>query len=98
MSRGPGRIERAIETLLSAARPHETFTVSEIARRVYGYIEVVSGQHTASVRRALINVCKRNPDWRWGRLTHRNRHLGHGSERILYNYRSKDVHKYIRRI
>jgi hypothetical protein len=89
MSRGPGRIERAIEALLSGAAPAETFTVSELARRVYGYIEVVSPRHTISVRRALIKVCKRNPDWQWGRLTSRNRHLGHGSERVLYNGRTK---------
>jgi hypothetical protein len=35
MSRGPGSIERAIERLLKNAEPAETFTVTEICRRVY---------------------------------------------------------------
>jgi hypothetical protein len=84
MSRGPGAIERAIEMLLTSS-PDENFTVSEIARRVYGHIEVVSRSHTVSVHRALIKVLRRNPDWQWGRLTRRNWALGHGSERVLYN-------------
>jgi hypothetical protein len=87
MSRGPGAIQRAIETLLTAS-PDESFTVSEIARRVYGgHLEVVSRSRTVSVHRALIKVLRRNPDWQWGRLTRRNRTLGHGIERVLYNSR-----------
>jgi hypothetical protein len=98
MSRGPGRIERKIEAILNDAFPHETFTVSEIARRVYGYSEVVSREHTISVRRALISVRKRIPDWQWGRSTRRNRQLGHGIERILYNCRSQYAHEYAARV
>ena len=35
MSSGAGAIERAIERLLKNAEPAETFTVTEIYRRVY---------------------------------------------------------------
>jgi hypothetical protein len=113
MSRGPGRIERAIEVLLMnecRERPpvteaeelarrhrpdnHATFTTSEIARWVYGHVEVLSRAQTTSVRRALANVRKRQPDWQWGRSTKRNRDLGHGSERVLYNRHSRYTHQY----
>jgi len=94
MSQAPARIERAIETLLREALPHETFTVSEIARRVYGDVEVVSRSHTLAIRRALIKVCERNPDWRWGRSTRRNPNLGHGSEHVLYNRRGPSAQDY----
>jgi hypothetical protein len=35
MSRGPGSTDRAIARLLKNAEPAETFTVTEIYRRVY---------------------------------------------------------------
>jgi hypothetical protein len=56
----------------------------------------LSWEHTISVCRALINVWRRNPDWRWGRSTRRNRHLGHGNERILYNCRRRTESRAVR--
>jgi hypothetical protein len=92
MSLGPGRIELAIEALLRTAVAHQTFTASEIARRVYGGIETVERKHTIAVRRALINVVERNPDWRWGvRMSRDPRHRG---ERVLYNRWSAHGRKY----
>jgi hypothetical protein len=94
MSRGPGWVERALDALLRDARPNETFTASEIARRVYGYLETVERWHTISVRRAFINVYKKNPDWPWRSSTRRNRDLGHGSERVLYHRLSPQAHNF----
>ena len=92
MSRGPGRVETAVEGLLRSAMAHETFTVSQIARRIYGWIDTVERKHTIAVRRALINVIERNPDWRWGVRTSRDpRHRG---ERVLYNRQSARGRKY----
>ena len=77
-----------VEALLSDATPYEKhtgFTTSEIARRVYGYIEVVDRRHTVAVRRALKSVLERRPDWRWEpwRRTGRNHWLGQKGERVL---------------
>jgi hypothetical protein len=54
MSRGPGRIERAVAALLQA-NPNATFTVSEIAERIY-QVKHATASQIQSVRRALRHV------------------------------------------
>ena len=78
------------ERLLKDAAPAETFTVTEICRRIYGYPEAVSRAHSVSVRRALRNVLTRNPDWHWGPKTRRNRNAGDSTQRMLRRAVARD--------
>jgi hypothetical protein len=87
MSKGPGRVEREIEAAFRA-KPHGTFTVSELCCHVYG-VGAVTKAHRIAVHRALRNVLARNPDWSSGRTTRRNHPFGRGgNERMYYNRRS----------
>jgi hypothetical protein len=90
MSRGPGRIEIAIDRLLQA-RPDESFTVREIVRHIYGVDAYgdskPTGSQSRAIRRALKHIMARHSTWEWSiRTTRRNRHFGPGGEeRMLYN-------------
>ena len=64
MSRGPGRIERAIEALFREC-PKDAFTVEDIADRIYGGINRTEKRHRVSVLRAAKKVCERMTDWTW---------------------------------
>jgi hypothetical protein len=57
MSRGPGRIERAIAAILDA-EPDNAFTVEDLCRRIYG-IERVEKRHRVAVLRAAATLGKR---------------------------------------
>jgi hypothetical protein len=84
MGRGPGRVEREINKLLHE-HPDNDFTVSEIARHVFGSSTPAQSR---SVRRALKNVLERNPTWKFSHAaTTRNHPLGSagGGESVLYN-------------
>ncbi len=87
MSRGPGRVEREIEKLLHE-HPDADFTVSEIARHVYGSVTTAQSR---AVRRALVSVLARHPNWIFGNLkTRRNHPFGPGGdENVLQNRDSK---------
>jgi hypothetical protein len=67
MSRGPGKIERAIAALLDG-NPDMAVTAEELAERVYG-IAAVEHKHIVSVLRALRRLAQRRPDIdkTWGR-------------------------------
>jgi hypothetical protein len=67
MSRGPGKIERAIAALLDG-NPDMAVTAEELAERVYG-IAAVEHKHIVSVLRALRRLAQRRPDFdqTWGR-------------------------------
>jgi hypothetical protein len=58
MSRGPGRIERAIETLF-AAEPSRTFSTDELVKAVYRGVDRVEKKHRITVLRAADKVAKR---------------------------------------
>jgi hypothetical protein len=60
MSRGPGRIERAIEEII-AAEPDEAFTVEELCKRIYGfkYGSSVERKHRVTVSRAGKSMIER---------------------------------------
>ena len=75
MSRGAGRVEHAIEAYLRA-NPHDTFTIKELAQRIFGASEK---PHRVSAGRALRRVLERHADlggcWGVG-LTAIRRHPG----------------------
>jgi len=60
MSRGPGKIERAIAALLDG-NPDMAVTTEELAERVYG-VGTVEKKHTVSLLRALRRLAQRRPD------------------------------------
>ena len=68
MSRGPGRVERAIEAALDA-EPDNAFTVEELCRRVYpetAHRAPEKKHRVSKCSRAAQNICKRrsNVEWR----------------------------------
>jgi len=58
MSRGPGRIERAIEAVL-AAEPDNAFTTADLCLRVYPDAEQIEKRHRVAVLRAMANIMER---------------------------------------
>ena len=62
MSRGPGRIERAIRGLMDT-EPHGAWTVEDLCERVYAGINCVEKKHRVSVQRALRRVVDGDADW-----------------------------------
>jgi hypothetical protein len=67
MSKGPGRIERAIVSILDAA-PDRAFTTKELCKRVYGTGYVEKKHRVAVLRAARQIVARRNTTLRihWG--------------------------------
>jgi hypothetical protein len=63
MSRGPGRIERAIRALLDA-HPDEAFTTDDLAAHCYPDADVIEHKHRVAVVRAANKVIAGDPDWR----------------------------------
>lgn len=61
MSRGPGRIERAIGHALRGA--DRSFTVEELATLVYTGVNRVEKKHRVAVLRALFSVNENSPMW-----------------------------------
>jgi hypothetical protein len=68
MSRGPGRIERAIRALLDA-HPDLAFVTDELAEHCYPDAEAIARKHQVSVLRAAWNVLKDDPDWTAHRIS-----------------------------
>ena len=62
MSRGPGKIERAIRQLM-ADQPDGAWTVEDLAERVYPGVNQVEKKHRVSVLRVLKKVTADDPDW-----------------------------------
>lgn len=83
MSRGPGRIERAIERLV-VARPDTAFLIDDLCWLIFPAIGTVERKHRVSVLRAANKVVARLPDWRIGEVG-KNR----GAPVGLFNYRSR---------
>lgn len=66
MSRGPGRIERAIDAAF-AAEPDGAFTVERLAGMAYPEAGRIERRHRVAVLRAARNVLERRPEWRMER-------------------------------
>jgi hypothetical protein len=77
MSRGPGRIERAIRALFDA-HPDLAFVTDELAEHCYPG-QVIGKKHQVAVLRAARNVLKHDPDWTVGYLH------DHGGRWKFYN-------------
>ena len=61
MSRGPGRIERAIEAIFDA-EPENALTTEDLCIRIYG---ACKRSHRVSVTRAASNVLTRRRAWKF---------------------------------
>src|SRR4051812_5760539 len=59
MSKGPGRLERAILAAVEA-EPHSAFTVADLCDRVYRGINRIEKKHRVAVARAMKNAVKRS--------------------------------------
>jgi hypothetical protein len=64
MSRGPGRIEQAIETLFSNA-PSQTFSTEELVTAVFPDVNRIEKKHRVAVLRAADKVAKRRHRAKW---------------------------------
>jgi hypothetical protein len=62
MSRGPGRIERAIRELLDA-NPDLAFVTDELGEHCYPGVTPIERKHQVSVLRAAHKVIAGDPDW-----------------------------------
>lgn len=66
MSRGPGRVERAI-ALAFKAEPMRVFTTEDLCRQVYKHLPEIKKKHRVSLIRAARKVLQREPNWRAAR-------------------------------
>jgi hypothetical protein len=62
MSRGPGRLERAIRALFDA-NPDLAFVTDELCEHCYPDARPIQRKHQVAVLRAAWNVLKHDPDW-----------------------------------
>ena len=102
MSRGPGKIERAVEKVF-LENPDSSFTVEDLADRVFFGANRIEKKHRVSLIRATRKVCARL-DWdyflagsRGGTIVYFNPYdvISYGSAQIksgdcFNHYRSKD--------
>ena len=63
MSRGPGRLERAVKAAFDA-EPHRAFTTEDLCAYVYGNRTRIEKKHRVGVIRAARRVLQREPTWR----------------------------------
>ena len=64
MSRGAGKIERAIAHLFQTD-VDDAYTVEDLAERVYTTAETIEKKHRVAIIRAGKKICQRSPDWTW---------------------------------
>jgi hypothetical protein len=72
VSRGPGRIERAIRALFDA-HSDEAFTTDELCEHCYPDARPIERKHQVAVLRAARNVAGPDPDWAWYRADNQGR-------------------------
>lgn len=66
MSRGPGRIERAIKGAFDA-EPQRVFTTDELCAQVFAGAPRIEKKHRVSLIRAAKRVIAREENWRMAR-------------------------------
>lgn len=66
MSRGPGKIERAIRDLMSE-RPDGAWTILDLCELVYQGAKRIKKKHRVSVLRTLHRIVENDPDWQFYR-------------------------------
>jgi hypothetical protein len=64
MSKGPGRVSRAIEAAIEAD-PDNAFTIEDLCDRVYPGVNRVEKKHRVAVLRAAKAIVARRPELRW---------------------------------
>jgi hypothetical protein len=64
MSRGPGKIERAVEAIFRDF-PDNAYTVEDMIDRVYSGINRIEKKHRVSILRAAKRICVRSDEWTW---------------------------------
>jgi hypothetical protein len=79
ISKGPGRIERAIRALLDA-HPDLAFVTDELCEHCYPNATKIERKHQVAVLRAAMKVIKDDPDWRAWRIA------GMGRGRVFVNH------------
>jgi hypothetical protein len=102
MSKGPGRVSRAIEAAIEG-EPDNAFTIEDLCDRIYRGINQVEKKHRVSVLRAAKAIVARRPELDWmsseslgGTLVVFNRYqvLSYAMARLKTNshnrYRSND--------
>lgn len=67
MSKGPGRIERAIRELF-AASPDRAFLTPDLVKHCFASVDRIERKHEVSVLRATRKIIDDDPDW--DRLAH----------------------------
>ena len=85
MSRGPGKVERAIEALF-AKEPDNAFTTNELSARVYSGVDSIEKKHRVAVVRAAKAIAKRRDDIAYL--------ASHGLGGMLVFYRYYDLMSY----
>ena len=85
MSRGPGKIEQAIEAAFKA-EPDNAFTVQDLCERAYPGINKIERKHRVSVIRAATALADRLEYWTWFKSG------CPGNTLIFWNW--TDVHSY----
>ena len=91
MSKGPGRVERAIEALFKS-KPNDAFATWELCWRVYPNIARLERTHKVAVTRAAKKVCARLSDWQSTRTWYR------GGELVFFNHASVKSYGLARRM
>jgi hypothetical protein len=66
MSRGPGRVERAIKAVFDA-EPSRIFTTEYLCAQVYAGAPAIEKKHRVSLIRAAKHVVQRERNWRMTR-------------------------------
>ena len=63
MSRGPGRIERAIRALFDAS-PDRAFLTADLCEHCFPNVRRIERKHEVSTLRAVRKIIADDPDWR----------------------------------
>jgi hypothetical protein len=79
MSRGPGRIERAIRELLDTS-PDRAFMTADLAKHCFAGADWIERKHEVSVLRAVRKIVADDPDWcswrrQWGSIVYNRANL-----------------------
>jgi hypothetical protein len=91
MSKGPGRIERAIRELFDT-HPDLAFVTDELCEHCYPDTRPIERKHQVSVLRAAWNVLKDDPDWSVWRI------MGMGRGWVFFNHASAQSYTLGRKI
>jgi hypothetical protein len=87
MSKGPGRIERAIRELFDTS-PDRAFLTADLANHCFSGADWIERKHEVSVLRAARKIVASDPDWRSWRTDRGSIFFNHGN---LQSYALFDI-------